>query len=113
MIRAFAEILRAAACAHVEAMHAIAAHQRFLREARDISRFGRAFETVQKNNLASRALLRLMLECDYSGNRIDRILLPDRGKSAFVYLTRPEITRDRKQMRVTEYRLELGVQTRL
>ena len=54
-----------------------------------------------------------MLKCDNAGLSVDLILDSRRGISLLVYFSRPEIARNREEMRIPEKRLKLAAQIRL
>jgi len=94
-------------------MDAITALQSLLREAGDITRVGRAFQSVEENDLTARSLRRLVFISDNRGARIDGVLNLRRRKARTIYFPRPKVARDGEQMRVAEKRVEWRGQIRL
>ncbi len=94
-------------------MHSEAAFQRILRKTGDIAGIGASLQTVNKHDLAPRALVRLMLEGNDRRPIIDPILLTPGWESLRVDSSRPEIACEGKQVRIPENGLEIRGQIRL
>jgi hypothetical protein len=63
---------------------------------------------MQQDNLTASWLERLMLERNYGISGSYRIVLSDRGKALLVDLSRPEVSRNGKQVRITKNWPELA-----
>jgi hypothetical protein len=77
-----------------------------LREAGDITGIGRAFQSVEENDLTPRSGRRLVFISDNRDARIDGVLNLRGRKARLIDFARPEITGDGEQMGIAEKRLE-------
>ena len=113
MVHRVAKLFCASACSQIEAMNAEASHQRLLRKARNVPGIGTSFQSVEKYDLSARRSIRPMFERHDARLSVDPILLSLRGESLLVYFSRPEISRDREQMRISENWVKTKAQIRL
>ena len=106
MIERLAEMLGAAAGAHVEAVRDEAGVERIPRHAADVAGLAVAFEAVQQHHFADgRAAGRCVCTrtCVSSSVRMKRFSI---GKRRKIVLARPEIAEDREKVRIAEKRFE-------
>ena len=93
-------------------MHGETVEQSTLREAREVSRIGGTFESVQENEMPSDGAFRKVFERDDRGLLVDAMNAPNRGEPMQIDTTRPEIGGNRQQMRIAKERFEPQAQTR-
>lgn len=108
MIGRLTHVLRATASSEIYAVHAKAALERGLCKTLDVSSIGRAFESMQKNDLPPRSSLRLMLDHTNDRRVINLIFLARRRKSPLVNLPRPEVACYGQKVGIVDKRLKVG-----
>ncbi len=113
MIHGLAELFGAAARTHIDPVDAKPAEQRFVGKTLDVSRIRRAFQAMQKDNLAARWYSRLMFQRENARVRVDFVSRGSCGKALKVDLPRPEVAGNRQKMRISKEWLKVSPQVRL
>jgi hypothetical protein len=87
-------------------MDAEAAPQRLLSKTENVSRIGRTFDSMQKYYLSHRCMQWLVFDYNDCVSIVYSVLLAKWREASFIDLSGPEISGNRKKMRIRKDRLK-------
>ena len=99
-------MFRAAATAHIETADGVAARQRRVRQAARVARGAGSLQSVNHDNFAFVLVLRALEVREHLDIGLGLKQQSFDGPPAFDFRTRPEVARNRCQVRIAEQRIE-------